>query len=105
MHTALWKKNQLYFSLTDFQFYLSIIDAGKFFGLENYFKGVHSTTLNKGAKQLWLHPHDTGEILVGLQLPFPLQVNLSHVMFSKMWSQEDWNQIEFNEQPLRFLFL
>jgi len=71
---------------------------GSFFVLENYFKGVHITALSTGAEQLWLHPHDTRDILAvsvvsswgELQLPFPLQVNLSYVMFNKMWIQEDW---------------
>lgn len=53
MHSALWKikTTALFFTVTDFQFYLSVINAVKFLGLENYFKGVHSTALNKGAEQ------------------------------------------------------
>lgn len=46
------KKKALLLSVTDFQFCLSVINAGKLFGLEDYFRDVCSTPLNKGAEQL-----------------------------------------------------
>lgn len=45
-------KKALFLTLTDFQFCLSVINAGKFFGLKDYHRDVCSTALKKGAEQL-----------------------------------------------------
>lgn len=77
--------------MTDFQFCLSVINAGKLFGLEDYFRDVCSTPLNKGAEQLWFHSHDTGETLEELQLPFYLpqyiQQNMDSRGLKSIWIQ------------------
>lgn len=43
------KKIKLFLAATDFQFCLSVINAGKFFGLEDDHRDVCSTALKKGS--------------------------------------------------------
>lgn len=89
--TLLFGKKKSSASHCDWLSVLSVISAGTFFGLENYFRGVCSTGLNKGAEQLWFHSHGTGETLGGLQLPFPLPCYIQQNVDSR-WLKSIWIQ-------------
>lgn len=94
MPTALWEKKQknktkpLFLTVTDFQFCLSVINAGMFFGPEDYLRDVYSSALRKGAEQLWFHSHDTEETLRGLLLPYYMQKNMDSRRLKSIWFSE-----------------